>query len=296
MSAVPALVALAVPNDFLRGVVLGAALVAVPGGLWVVTLQVTGTAPTMMGEQAEQQTAAQLRGLGRVGWRLVNHVGFQTHDIDHVLIGPGGAYAVETKWTAGSWDATRARERLVAAAAQARANARTLRLWAPFKAAGIQVHPVLVLWGGSVDDDVPSTVESVPVVAGRDLRSWAAAQESGCLTSAQVAAGWSALDKHLRRRDPLEAAEHPLATSPVDWLARAAFTISAALLGFLLVAQLLTRSHSTAITVAVGLLTAVPALVAIRLRRATMVASGWLTGTAGSAIALLVTDALYRLH
>ena len=67
-------VAWMMPGAFLSGAVVGAALVLIPGGLWVLTIQATGTASSMMGDDAEQWTAAELRGLSRGGWRLVNHV------------------------------------------------------------------------------------------------------------------------------------------------------------------------------------------------------------------------------
>ncbi len=67
-------------------------------------------------------------------------------DIDHVLLGPGGAYAFETKWSS-SWESEYGRRRLTDAVGQATAGARTLRLWQPFKTLGIEPHPVVVLWG-----------------------------------------------------------------------------------------------------------------------------------------------------
>jgi hypothetical protein len=76
------------PNEFMKGLVLGAALVAGPGAVWVIAVQVTGSAPVMMGDQAEQWTAQELRKLSRRDWRLVNHFALASDDIDHVLIGP----------------------------------------------------------------------------------------------------------------------------------------------------------------------------------------------------------------
>jgi hypothetical protein len=72
--------------------VLGVLLAAVPGALWAWTVQVTGTGPVMISDQAEQWTAAELRKLRRHGWRVVNHFLLRNDDIDHVLTGPGGAY------------------------------------------------------------------------------------------------------------------------------------------------------------------------------------------------------------
>jgi hypothetical protein len=47
-SMVCVVVAWTTPNGFLTGVVVGACLVALPGTLWVITMQATGTAQTMI--------------------------------------------------------------------------------------------------------------------------------------------------------------------------------------------------------------------------------------------------------
>lgn len=75
-------VGLLLPTTFLRGLVLGAALVAAPMAIWVLAMQATGTAPTIMGDQAEQRTAQELRRFRKHGWRLVNHFALRADDID----------------------------------------------------------------------------------------------------------------------------------------------------------------------------------------------------------------------
>lgn len=60
----------------------------------------SGTAPLMMGELAEQWTAQELRPLTKHGWRLVNHFGLGYGGQDHVLVGPGGVVLLETKSSA----------------------------------------------------------------------------------------------------------------------------------------------------------------------------------------------------
>jgi hypothetical protein len=82
---------------------------------------------------------------------LVNHVALREDDIDQVLLGPGGAFAIETKWRS-SWDTTYGRQRTLDAAGQARDNARALRLWHPFKSLEIVPSPVLVLWSRGLLD------------------------------------------------------------------------------------------------------------------------------------------------
>ena len=76
------------PGDLLRGMVIGAGAVAGPTGIWVLVIQLTGTASTMMGDTAEQWTAQELRPLSKDGWRLINHFGLTGDDLDHLLVGP----------------------------------------------------------------------------------------------------------------------------------------------------------------------------------------------------------------
>lgn len=117
---------------------------SVGSALWFLTVQATGTAPTMAGDAAEQWTAQELRRLRRQGWMLVHRLVLREHeDIDHVLIGPGGCYAIETKWTATAWQLNPPEDRVSQAATQASRNAKRLRLWQPLKSIGIAAHPVV---------------------------------------------------------------------------------------------------------------------------------------------------------
>lgn len=144
---VAVLCGLAMPNAFMNGMVVGAGLVVAPGAVGVFSMQVTGSAPIIMGDQAEQWTAQELRPLMRRDWLLVNHLVLGTDDIDHVLLGPGGAFVFQTKWSGSPWDSTFGAQRQRDAVRQAEANARILRLWHPLKSREIPVRPVVVLWG-----------------------------------------------------------------------------------------------------------------------------------------------------
>lgn len=95
----------------------------------MLTSQATGTAQLTSGAAAEQLTCAELRKLRAASWRVVNHFALEDWDIDHVLVGPGGVIAVETKWSHRDWRTAQSRPWLNAAVDQAQANARTLRLW-----------------------------------------------------------------------------------------------------------------------------------------------------------------------
>lgn len=192
------------PTAFSRGLFLGAGLAATVGAFAYLILQVTGTAPAIMGGQGEQWTGSELRPLQRCGWRVVHHVALRSWDIDHVLIGPGGAFAIETKWSAQPWVLAPAESRVQRAASQAAGNARDLRLWTHFRKAGIDVKPVVMLWGPAAGPDElegPMDVQGTLVMRGSQAGTWRAGLVSGVLSSEQVEAGWLALDEHVRRRD-----------------------------------------------------------------------------------------------
>lgn len=99
-----------------------------------------------MGADAEQWTAEELARLDGKRWAVFHHVPTDHGDIDHVIVGPGRVYAVESKWTART-DLDRF---LKGAAWQAERQAADLaRL---LDAGGVRRHvrPLLVLWGPGI--------------------------------------------------------------------------------------------------------------------------------------------------
>lgn len=220
------------PAGFARGLAVGSGCTWVLGWLAFWVVQATGTAPVMMGDQAERWTAGELRKLRRHGYKVVNGMMLKSWDIDHVLLGPGGAYAVETKWSATPWNVRS--ERVRDAAHRVAGNARSLQLWAELKAIGITgVDPVLVLWSaGTADPATPavSMVDGVTVVLGPRTRQWTSTLGTQRLTAAQVSEGWLALAAHTDRREE----RNPVAAPPLSVgqvIARAGVTVVAALLG-----------------------------------------------------------------
>lgn len=222
------------PAGFARGALVGSGTTAALGWLafWVVL--VSGTAPKMMGDQAERWTAGELRKLRRHGYKVVNAMMLKPWDIDHVLLGPSGAYAVETKWSATPWDL--AGQWVRKAASQVTGNARDLRLWADLKRIGItQVSPVLMLWGaGAADPTKPavSVVDGVTVVLGPRASEWTSALGPQRLTVSQVSQGWLALADHTDLREK----HNPGVASPPsvpDVLMQTWVTFGASLLGLI---------------------------------------------------------------
>ena len=236
------------PNDFARGVVLGGGLVAVASAMWLWVVEATGTAPTMMGDLGEQWSARVLRKLRRDGWFVVNHVALKTRDIDHVLVGPGGVIAVETKWTASDWVFEPLDPRIAAAADQARENAHDLTWWHELRSLGTgAAQSAVFLWGAGARD-LPSgfDVGGTAVVSGFTASTWRSQLGHDLLTAEQIEAAWHALDAHCRKRDPREAVAEPLPASLWEWTWRVIFALLAACAGFLASARVLSSSQTLA--------------------------------------------------
>ncbi len=277
--------AVLVPGNFPRGFLLGAGLAGVGGVGWCWVVQVTGTAPTMMGDLAEQWTASELRPLRRHGWRVVNHLSLKHWDIDHVLIGPGGAFAVETKWSARPWVLDPPEDRVLRAVRQAEGNAKDLHLWGRFMAAGVpDVQPVLMLWGaGTGQLPTPAgglAVRNTVVVLGPQAARWRAGLPNDVLTPAQVRAAWQALDRQASLRDAHEP--RPVPVSVEQLVNAVVVTAVAAGLGFLAAATLLRLLGSLYIWLPACLALTAAAVPLRRYKHTRLPALGWQTGIAAT--------------
>ncbi|WP_162164476.1 nuclease-related domain-containing protein [Intrasporangium chromatireducens] len=281
------------PNDLLRGVVIGAFLVALPSAVWVLTMQFTGTAPVMMGDEAEQWTATELRRLSRRGWRVINHVALREDDIDHVLVGPGGAYAVETKWSS-SWSTSYGRDRVLEGIEQVRANARLLKLWHPLKQLAITPQPVLVMWGPGLSklnsQDRVRVVNEVTVVVGSALRPWLRSLDNGVLSEQQISGAWSALEAHLEGRDRADSALHRVPTSVAEAVARLALAVGFAAFGIAALGQILNWTQSMPLTLSLACALTLPAGLLIPSPRWRWMAWGWGAGLGLPSAALLASE------
>ena len=108
-----------------------------------------------LGKLGEEATAEAVCGPSRrrQGWRLVNGLPFdKLGDVDHVLIGPGGVFAIESKYTTspcrvsdGCVDGIYGREPVAQAQRGAEKVQRMLR-YGPQRF-DITVRPVVVMWG-----------------------------------------------------------------------------------------------------------------------------------------------------
>lgn len=285
------------PGGFARGLMVGTSTTAVAGlvSFWVV--QATGTAPTMMGDQGEQWTAQQLRRMRRRGWRVVNHVTLRHWDIDHVLVGPGGAYAIETKWSATPWRTSPPERRIAEACGQVFANSRDLTLWLRRHGLGA-VEPVVFLWGSGTKDlpavqRVVAGPRGVSVVSGPSAASWLATLPTDRLQPDQVLRAWHALDKQCQVRDPAEADAGPLPLSVTDVATRGFFAVAVASIAFLVAASLVARGLSPHWWLPTLGVLVLPGVAVLRWSsRGRYVAHGWLAGLALSV--LLIAWALVK--
>jgi hypothetical protein len=284
------IMAVFLPADLARGVMIGAGAVTAFAVVAFWVLEVTGTSAMLMGDAGEQWTASELRKLRRSGWMIVNHVALRVEDTDHVLIGPGGAFAVETKWSSQPWDL--AGDRVRAACQQASDGAARLTRWHGFKSLAVTASPVVILWGGGVggmdESEAVHSFNGVTVVLGPHARRWRDSLGAGALTTDQVRSAWKALDAQVRRHDPHEQRREPLPLGLSDLAIRAGLGLLAAFGGALAPAEAvsLTKSIWWGVLVAalvIGLGTAL-----IRAGRVRYLAWPW---TAGAVFTVLAVTA-----
>jgi hypothetical protein len=185
-SAVFVALALLEPNDFARGLLLGAGLATVGCLLCFFVLMHDGSYTWRRGAEAEQATADLLERT-LPGWDSVHGLFLVSADIDHVIIGPGGVVAVETKWTSVDWESRRGRTATFRAAlVQSQQSASRLQRFLASKGAFVDVPAMLVVWGRGAPrfakgirriDDVlvvegranPDLGAAFPAVAGFDM-------------------------------------------------------------------------------------------------------------------------------
>jgi hypothetical protein len=288
-----------VPGGFVRGLTVGVLGTAVVAMLFVLVLEVTGTAATRMGGTAEQWTASELRPLRRSGWRLINHY-LLKGEIDHLLIGPAGVIVVETKWSRSAWRLDPPDHHAQEALTQVKKAVHQVELWGEVRRAGCWVRPVLFLWsaersGRSREESTVAFVDGVTVIEGRRTSAaWRERVEAADrqLSSEAVEALARVAMDHLADRDQYEAARQtaPPSAERVYWTSFGCFI--AGLAG--MIAMLEPLSHRLYWLAAVVSVTAIVlGLYFRRFRSARLLADAWLAGVAGvSTFALVVLSVL----
>lgn len=159
----------------------------------------------LAGAEGEKWTAEQLRRLRRRGWRVVHNVMLEGGDIDHVVIGPGGVVAVETKSPDAGWEWLLKEGIVDRWADQATRSAfRTEALVKQYAKLPIEVCPLMAVWATGRGAVEPVERRGCRVVHGRDLAAELAARIP-TLTSDQVDQIHAAIELYARGLDAQRA-------------------------------------------------------------------------------------------
>lgn len=172
-----------------------------------------GMANHRLGLAGEEWTADELRKLRKRGWRVVHHVVLDKGqgDIDHAVLGPGGFFAVDSKYRT-DWSASRGSIDDLARRSRRQADLlqRRLQIKVP------KVQPAVVLWGpraSKVFDDVFEH-EGVLFCVGPALVEHASTLEVS-VDQATIDLAYARLDDYVAKRDVGEARDHGDRARPI---------------------------------------------------------------------------------
>ncbi|MDQ3878591.1 MAG: NERD domain-containing protein [Actinomycetota bacterium] len=128
---------------------------------------VDGTYNQIKGRDAERWTAKELKKLRSFGWFVDGPIRFDTYDVDHVAVGPGGVLAIETKST----DSDRVSDFVLSGwVAQARRGARSIRLLLQHNYGSVAEVTPIVAVSARADVNLPPSFDGVSVIRIREVR------------------------------------------------------------------------------------------------------------------------------
>jgi hypothetical protein len=292
MLAVTGVVAVMVAGD-LALFVVGFGVASAGWAIAMVAVQVAGSTSYLLGAQGEELTSGALRKALPKGWHLLDHVPLEWGDIDHVLLGPGGAYAIETKAASTSrrWNFDKPDQWLLKACRQAHRCAEALRALLRARGSDLrtQVTPVLVLWGDTSGD--VRAVDGVEIVTGPNLSQWARSLDHGRLNDHEVERAVAELGRYVAMRDDYIASSQEKASllievGPLALLGRLARGLIGALGFMLLFALAAPRLSPLALMAFMAALT-VGGFGALRFPALRSAAIGWLATDGAIALTLI---------
>lgn len=162
-------------RGFLHGLLAASFLTAI----YAVFILGTGQTFRLAGKWGEENTRDILRWGRRRGHILdwVDNLEIEGGDVDHLVIGKSGLFAVDSKWhghTVTSETVRLDRLRAEASARRARSIMRSLHVQH-------EVRPIVVVWGGQQTRmSGPSRPEGDTLfLPGRDLKNWLRTQSDG---------------------------------------------------------------------------------------------------------------------
>lgn len=266
---VPSTIAAAFASGVLRGVLIGASLATTAGVLIHCTVLLSGSGPAKMGTLAEQWTVQELKVVQGHGYFLINGAFLRGGDLDHVLVGPGGVFLLETKWSAQEWRLDPGDRSLHSAVSQVMDQAARLNRWLG-ALAPCEIEAIVVLWGNAAravrdGSSVRRSADGKTVImAGDALAEWTFRRGRDRLTADQVDAIVAKFAAQVARKD---AADGLLPRSLEELLGNVVKVIGSAMLGVFGPVGLARLFHSSAL-VGESLLAALLAAAVLRRRPA----------------------------
>lgn len=113
------------------------------------------------GAEGEEVVGRILEGLSADGWQVIHDVTFGRGNIDHIAIGPGGVFTVETKSHGGRRSVDRLDPKMLS---QAYAEKKKLE-----EVTGIEARPLLVFSRAYLIESMPAQRQGVTILPARML-------------------------------------------------------------------------------------------------------------------------------
>ena len=169
----------AAESAFQRGVILGAAVI---GAAWwireITQALAAGAERDRKGAFGEEYTASALRPLRRHGWHAVHDIEYRGDgNVDHLLVGPGGVLAIDSKYTTERLSVTPkaisgSRRNYIGQAKYAARLAE--RALAELGLEHLTVEPALVFWGPGAPaiEGGSVTIQGTLVIEGLRATAW----------------------------------------------------------------------------------------------------------------------------
>ncbi|MGN6201270.1 MAG: nuclease-related domain-containing protein [Solirubrobacterales bacterium] len=114
------------------------------------------------GAEGEEVVGGILETLAADGWHVIHDVSFGRGNIDHIVVGPGGIYSIETKSRAGKVWLAHLEPKMLN---QAYAEKKTLET-----ITGMKVEALLVFSQAYIVEKVPAKRRGVMIMPARSLR------------------------------------------------------------------------------------------------------------------------------
>lgn len=148
-------------------------------------------------------TAHELGALATGGWQVLSHVPLEPTNVDHVLAGPGGFYAMTAAYRS-DWACEVAD--LAEAATPLRRAAHSLH--SRMNLGRRPVHAVMVMWGPGAEQVAEShpEIDGVTLLEGTSLAAWVRARPIAA-GPAVIEQAMSRLHDHVVQQDETERAE-----------------------------------------------------------------------------------------